>query len=187
MHDTRYALRGLRRSPGFTVTVILTLGLGIGANAAMFGVIDRLMLRPFSYLRNPAEVHRVYLQVNARDKLRTQNQIPYARYLDLKKFTSSFSQYAGFTEWRLAVGVGDASREVQVAGVTASVLRVLPTRVPHADDSSSLRQRTPYLAERTSPFWVTTIGSPELGGRNVVGQSLQVGPLLTTIIEVFSA
>src|SRR6185436_19441670 len=60
--DVRYALRGLRRSPGFTTTVVLTLGLGIGANAAMFGVIDRLMFRPFPYLRDPAQVNRVYLQ-----------------------------------------------------------------------------------------------------------------------------
>src|SRR5688500_1676833 len=58
--DLRYAFRGLRRSPGFTATVILTLGLGIGANAAMFGVIDRLMFRPFPYLRGAGTVHRVY-------------------------------------------------------------------------------------------------------------------------------
>jgi len=46
--DVRYAFRGLRRSPGFTAAVVITLGLGIGANAAMFNVIDRLMFRPFA-------------------------------------------------------------------------------------------------------------------------------------------
>jgi len=62
VQDVRYALRGLRRAPGFTAVVVLTLGLGIGANAAMFGAIDRLMFRPFPYLSDPARVHRVYLR-----------------------------------------------------------------------------------------------------------------------------
>jgi len=44
--DLRYTLRGLRQHPGFALGVIATLGLGIGANAAMFGVVDRLMFRP---------------------------------------------------------------------------------------------------------------------------------------------
>ena len=60
VQDVRHALRGLRRSPGFAATVIITLALGIGANAAMFDVVDRLMFRPLAYLRDPATVHRVY-------------------------------------------------------------------------------------------------------------------------------
>ncbi len=47
LRDVRYAARGLRRAPGFAITIVVTLALGIGANAAMFGVIDRLMFRPF--------------------------------------------------------------------------------------------------------------------------------------------
>src|SRR4051812_1194098 len=104
--DVQYALRGLRRSPGFTTAVVLTLALGIGANAAMFGVVDRLMFRPFPYLRDPASVDRVYLEATYRGKARTQSTFPYTRFLDLRRATSSFSQSAGFSEWRLAIGSG---------------------------------------------------------------------------------
>ena len=86
--DLRYALRGLRRSPGFTAAVVLTLGLGIGANAAMFNVIDQLMFRPYRYLRDPETVHRVYLRLPGRDRLLTRESFPYARYLDLARWTS---------------------------------------------------------------------------------------------------
>src|ERR1019366_532270 len=79
--DLRYAFRGLWRSPGFTTAVVLTLGLGIGANAAMFGVIDRLMFRPFPYLRDPATVNRVYLQTTGRGRVVTRSVFPYTTYL----------------------------------------------------------------------------------------------------------
>ena len=94
--DVRYALRGLRRSPGFSFGVIATLALGIGANAAMFSVVDRLMFRPYPMLRDPGTVHRVYLQWTERDTRRTSFSFEYKRYLDFREWTSSFSNFAAF-------------------------------------------------------------------------------------------
>ena len=59
--DVRYAARGLRREPLFAAFVIVTLALGIGANAAMFGVADRLLLRGPEHINDPSRVMRVYL------------------------------------------------------------------------------------------------------------------------------
>src|SRR4051812_13951989 len=118
--DIRYAFRGLRRSPGFTLSAIITLGLGIGANAAMFGVVDRLMFRPYPYLRDPAHVHRVYLQSTDRDRDVTRGRFAYTRYLDLRRWTTSFSEYAAYYQAGMAVGVGDAARDRPVDAVSAS-------------------------------------------------------------------
>jgi putative ABC transport system permease protein len=179
--DVRYAARGLRRAPGFTITVLLTLGLGIGANAAMFGVIDRLMLRPFPHLRDPDAVHRVYLQTTVNGPA-TRSVFEYARYLDLRRWTSSFSEYAGFAEWRLAIGPGDAAREQQVAGVNASFFRffdVQPALGRFFDASEDSVPRGADVGVLSYGFWRS-----EFAGQDVLGKSLQVGPLVVTIIGV---
>ncbi|MGH7619204.1 MAG: ADOP family duplicated permease, partial [Gemmatimonadaceae bacterium] len=178
----RYAARGLRRSPAFTIAVTLTLGLGIGANVAMFGVTDRLMFQPFPYLRDPSTVHRVYFQMTANRRTSTHVTGPYARYLDIRNGTTSFSQYAGFTEWRLAVGIGDGSRERQIAGVNASFFDFFdapPTLGRYFTAIEDSIPRGADVAVLSYAFWIT-----EMGGRNVLGEKLQVGPLLTTIIGV---
>jgi putative ABC transport system permease protein len=182
LQDARYAIRGLRRSPGFTITVILTLGLGIGANTAMFGIIDRLMFKPFPYMRSQDEVHRVYTISTFRDRRGSGNVNQYTTYLDLKNQTTSFSQYAGFTSNTMAVGSGADSRERPVGLVSAAFFDFF--------DAKPAKGRFFLASEDTTPvgaavsvvsyeFWQN-----ELGGRDVIGEKLQVWSLSTEIVGI---
>jgi len=117
--DLRYALRGLRSKPGFAAAIVVTLGLGIGANAAMFGIVDRLLFRPPPLLKDPETAHRVYLFRTNRGTERPGGVSQYARYRDIATMTTSFSHEAGHTARQLAIGVGEDAREMQVGVVSA--------------------------------------------------------------------
>ena len=180
--DVQYAVRGLRRSPVFTATVVATLALGIGANAAMFGILDRLMLRPFPYLRGAGTVHRVYTQVTSRDERSTKGVREYTRYLDIARLTSSFDLHAGFALPTMAVGSGADSRERRVGVVSASFFSFF--------DAPPVRGRYFLPSEDTTP-----VGAPvsivtyefwqnELGGEEIVGKPLRVWNVLTTVVGI---
>jgi predicted permease len=180
--DVRYALRGLRPSPRFTAAVVITLGLGIGANAAMFNVIDQLMFRPFAYLRDPANVHRVYLRLPGRDRLLTSESFPYARYLDLARWTSSFSQYAAFFPTTVAVGTGPSSREWPIAAVSASYFDFFDARPARGRFFVAAEDTTPVgasVAVLNHEYWTAV-----LGARDVIGQPIQIDNVVYTVIGI---
>jgi hypothetical protein len=81
--DLRYALRQLRKSPGFTVTAVLTLATAIGANAVVFSVINGLILRPL----NVPDAQSLYTLERASDKDTSQS---YPDYLDLRDRNHGF-------------------------------------------------------------------------------------------------
>jgi len=182
LQDARYALRGLRRSPTFTITVILTLGLGIGANTAMFGIIDRMMFKPFPYMRDPGAVHRVYVQSTFRGRQFTGGVSQYTRYLDFRNFSSSFSQSAGYANFTLAVGTGVDAAEQRVGLVSASFFDffnatpVVGRFFVAAEDTT---QRGAEVVVLDHEFWMT-----HYGGRDVLGETLQVNNVTCTIIGV---
>jgi predicted permease len=183
VQDLRHALRGMRKSPGFAAAVILTLALGVGANAAMFSIVDHFMFRPFPYLRDPSSVNRVYLRYNDRNHpLTIHDGIEYTRYLDLKRATNAFASYSAFTQEALAVGTGEASRERQVAPVSGEFFGFFAMRPAlgrffgPADDSVPHGAAVAVLSYR---FWQT-----EFAGGDVLGHQIQVGNVLCTIVGV---
>ncbi len=180
--DIRYAARGLWRAPAFTLTVILTLSLGLGVNVAMYGVVDRLMFRPLSGMHDPDRVHRLYFQRIARDRLVTSSSGPYTRFLDLQRNTSSFDVMAAFSERPLAVGDGDRARELQVGTVSASYFTLFdapPVLGRYFDASEDQPPRGAEVVVVSYAYWMSAYG-----GRNVLGERLRVDNVRATIIGV---
>jgi putative ABC transport system permease protein len=180
--DVRYTIRGLRRSPGFAIPVILTLGLGLGANAAMFGVVDRLMFRPDPYLRDPASVDRVYLRVKGWSRDRPFSVFPYTRYLDLRRWATTVSQQAVFVTATVGVGSGEQARDRPVLAVSASFFDFFDARPSLGRLFVAAEDTTPVGANVAVLGWGTWQG--DYGGRDVRGQSIQVGNARYTIVGV---
>ncbi len=183
-HDLRYALRGIRLHPGFAAGVVLTLGLGIGANATMFGIVDRLLLRPPAYLAHPDRVHRVwFVRRTTEGKDFAGTNTSYRRYLDLKQMTTSFDVLAAFIDPSLAVGTGAEATEMHVLGVTASYWELFAMRPLigrfFVEDESLAPAGTP-VAVLGYQFWQTRYG----GRADAVGSTLRIGQRDYTVIGV---
>jgi putative ABC transport system permease protein len=186
LQDLTYALRGLRAKPAFTTAVVLTLALGIGANAAMFSLVDRLLFRPPPLLKAPDRVHRVYGATTFRGKERIGFGGQYARYVDLATGTSSFDLAAGFTQRELAVGVGDASREMRIGVVSASFFRFFdapPVIGRYFGPAEDTPPDGSPVAVASYARWQTQYG----GRRDVLGSKVQIGSIVYTIIGVAPA
>ncbi|HUQ84187.1 MAG TPA: ADOP family duplicated permease [Gemmatimonadaceae bacterium] len=181
--DVRYAARGLRASPGFTLAAVLTLGLGLGANVAMFGIVDRLLLRAPPYLRDADRVHRIYLTSRDGDREVTDGTTEYARYLDFARLSRSIDVAAVTTQRKVAIGVGESTHEMPVGIVSASFWELFDASpaigrfFTARDDSVPMGSPVTVLSYA---LWQTQYG----GAPNVIGQSVQIGPTVCTIIGV---
>jgi putative ABC transport system permease protein len=181
--DIAYAIRGLRNKPGFTLAVVATLALGIGANAAMFGIVDRLLFRPPPLLKDPATAHRIYFFQTFRGKERVCCGGQYARYRDMVTLTKSFSSVAGYTQRDLAVGVGEASREMRIGIVSANFFGFFdapPALGRYFTESEDTPQTAAPVAVLSHAMWQANYG----GRRDALGTTLQIGPTVYTIIGV---
>ncbi len=184
--DIRYAARGLRSKPGFALAVILTLGLGIGANAAMFGITDRLLFRPPSLMTDPNRVHRVYLVQTFEGKEHYRAYFQYTRYKDLARWTTSFDLTAAMTENDVAIGVGENAREMRVGAVSASYWSLFDARPVLGRVFTAPEDTAPQGAAvvvLSNAFWQSRYGARP----DVIGQRLKIAKVDYSIIGVMPA
>jgi predicted permease len=180
--DARLTVRGLRRNPVFTAGVMLTFALGVGANAAMFSLIDRMMLRPPALLRDPASVHRIYLYRSS-DGVESETGGQYARNADIARFTTSFSAVAMHTTRQLAVGVGQDARELRIGVVSASFFGFFDAP-PAAGRYFTASEDAPPSGAAVAVLSYATWQSQYGGRRDAIGRTVQIGAVVYTIIGV---
>jgi predicted permease len=176
LQDLRFALRQLRKSPGFTITAVLTLALAIGANAVVFSVLNGLILRPLDV----PQARSLYGIELASDKDSSQS---YPNYLDLRNRNHSFDGLAAyaFTEMSLNTGEGPSRIwGVEGSGNYFDALRIRPYlgRFFHDSDEHGPNS-APYMV-LSYPFWHTHFHNDP----GVVGRVVQLNKHPFTIIGV---
>ncbi|MEM8961149.1 MAG: ADOP family duplicated permease [Acidobacteriota bacterium] len=167
-HNLQLAWRGLSHAPGFTLAIVLTLGLGLGANATMFGIVDRILLSPPEQVRDADALRLIY---NRRAGAETSNyprSLTFPDYEDLRDLPA-FSDLAAYTSpRRWTLGTGAESRRIRIQLATASyfpTLGVQPRRGRFYDarDDTPGAPLTAVISER---FWKQELaGDPAVVGR----------------------
>jgi len=177
LQELRISLRVLRQSPVFTAIVILTLAIGIGANVAIFSVINGVLLNPLPF-RNPDEL----VLITQSKQNFEMGAMPYPNFLDLQKENQTFSAMAISRRLNFGLlGAGD-SESVEGRLCSADYFTVLDVKaalgrtfMPHEDKVES----TPVVVIST-PLWQRKFG----GTPDVLGKTVNIDDKHYTIIGV---
>jgi putative ABC transport system permease protein len=179
--DLRYGLRILAKSPGFTIVAVLTLALGIGANTAIFSVVNAVILRPLAY-KDSASLFNIWGKFE-KDGI-AQNWISEPEYWDLADHTDSFSQIAAYSLGGRANLTRADGPPVQVseANATAGVLPMLGIS-PLLGRGFSVDEDQPghsHFALLSYTLWQSEFG----GDTNIVTKPIQLDGETYTIVGV---
>ena len=177
--EMRVALRSLRRAKGFAATVIITLALGIGANAAIFSVVRGVLLRP---LANRDEARLIYIRQSAPGLGAANLTFSVPEIAELKTRVTTISTVGEFSTVAFTmVGVGEP-RVVQAGVVNGSFfdvmgLRPVLGRLLNAGDEGLNAAGAAVLTHR---FWTTSLNSDP----TVIGKTIALGPRTATVVGV---
>src|SRR5918996_4482996 len=124
--DVRYALRMLLKNPGFTLVVIFTLALGLGANAAIFSLLDRVLLQRLP-VANPEQL-AVLSSFDSKGGIRLDNSFSYPMYKDLRDQNDVFSGVIARGGTQMNVSHGEQTERVRGELVSGNFFEVLGVR-----------------------------------------------------------
>lgn len=178
-HDLRFALRMLRKDPGFTTAVIITLTLGIGANSAIFSVVDAVLLRPLPY-QNPDQLVMVW-ENNQKEK-RDQNQVSFLNFADWREQNQVFIDSAAFAYWTFNLTGVDQPERLRSVIASASLFNVLGVkpRLGRSFNPEEDKAGHDQVVVLSHSLWQRRFGAD----LNVVGRSINLSGGSFTVIGV---
>jgi len=181
LQDIRYALRALRKSPGFTIIAILTLALGIGANTALFSVVDAVLLRPLQF-KNASRL--VWGWGNC--PLCEHGAVSPSDFLDYRAQNQSFEHYGARSVGDSLFNLTGTDKPVQINGsmITAGYFDALGIQPRYGRVFTLADEKTsdPEVVILSHHFWQDRFG----GNPNVIGQSIALDGKTRTIVGVLA-
>ncbi|HKY21063.1 MAG TPA: ABC transporter permease [Vicinamibacterales bacterium] len=181
LHDIRYAVRGLTRNPGFTTVAVLTLALGIGANTAMFSVLNAVLLRPLPY-RSPEQLAMLFTEIPSQ-QLREGR----SAYQDVEQWrmqSKSFADIAVFDPASATLTRIDRSEQISVARVSPNLFSLLGVQLARGRnftaEEAEQRQRVSVISH---PFWQTRLG----GSSDALGATIELDGVPSRVIGILPA
>ena len=182
--DLRYVVRAIGHSPGFSAMVVLTLGIAIGANAAMFGIIDRLLLRGPEHVVDPDRIVRLY--AHGKDPGGNESVgsvVGFVSYTKLRDNAPDFEELAVYSRTEATVGRGAEAHRVNIGRVSWTFFPLLGVRPAAgrffgADDDHGPRGNDVVVLDEG--YWRRVYG----GDRAAIGRTMSIGGVQYTIIGV---
>ena len=179
MREVAYAVRGLLRRPGFTSVAVLTLGLGIGANSAIFSVVNGVVLEP---LRYPDSEELVMLTSSFPTMDFYDFWISPPEYMQISELMRSFESVGAFRTLQASIGTDDRPERVTSAIASHQLFQTLgvaPELGRYYSEEEDLPGAAPVVV-LSHELWQRSFG----GDRSVIGRSIEVNGSTTTVIGV---
>ncbi|MGH9162582.1 MAG: ABC transporter permease, partial [Vicinamibacteraceae bacterium] len=185
--DIRYAIRILLQSPGFTVTAVLSLALGIGANAAILSLFDQVLLRPLPEVEEPERLVLLdWRGEQLADGWGTGNHVSYPLCRDLQKQDELFEGVFCRHPTSVALSTGGQPSPVRAEIVSGSyfpVLAVQPELGRLIDKSDNVHPGAHPVVVLSHTYWKDHLG----GAPHVVGRTVRVNNYPMTVIGIAAA
>ena len=175
--DVRFAVRQLRKNPGFTLTAVLILALGIGASVAIFGFVDSALLEPLPYT-NPTRL----MDVSENSALHSRTNLSYEDFRDWQRLNRSFASFDAYTGGGFLLHTASGVVPIPSARVTAGFFQTLGIRPLLGRDFKPGEDRpgAAKVAMLTYGAWMNRFG----GSSGVIGRSMMLDSDNYTIVGV---
>ena len=179
IRDLRHAVRNLLRTPGFAVITVFTLALGIGANTAIFSVVNAVILRPLGY---PRPERLVYISSQFPQMGFDQFWISPPEFLEFQERTKSFSSVGAFTTGQANLTAPDRPRRLISGIASADLFKVLGVnaRYGRTFDDAETRPNGPPVAMLSHEVWQSSFG----GRADVLNTPVEVNGIRRTIVGI---